>query len=73
MGELVHVVHVGHQDGGDEEADGDAELEEKEKKNKLNTVVKGKERASKKEPQRKSLNHTMVTFFIYINCIFSCF
>lgn len=33
-GELVHVVHVGHQDGGDEEADGDAELEEEE--NKLN-------------------------------------
>lgn len=27
-GELVHVVHVGHQDGGDEEPDGDAELED---------------------------------------------
>lgn len=25
--QLVHVVHVGHQDGGDEEPDGDAQLE----------------------------------------------
>lgn len=31
MRELLHVVHVGHQDGGDEEPDGDAELEGKEK------------------------------------------
>lgn len=46
MGELVHVVHIGHQDGGDEEADGDAELEEKEEtkkqtEHKLKTVVLG--------------------------------
>lgn len=40
--ELVHVVHIGHQDGGDEEPDGDAELEGKEKsrgKSTLKTVV----------------------------------
>lgn len=32
MGQLfVVVLHVGHQDGGEEEPDGDAELEGKEK------------------------------------------
>lgn len=45
MRELVHVVHVGYQDGGDEEPNSDAELEGNEKndgKYKLKTIISSK-------------------------------
>lgn len=74
MGQLVHVVHVGHQDGGDEEADGDAELEEEKKQtqHKLKNVVLGYKEV-KKDLLSACLSHTKVTFFIYMNFFFSCF
>lgn len=64
MGELVHVVHVGHQDGGDEEPDGDAELDGNEKQDKeyeLKTVI------IEYKVAKKEVKYVIMTFLM-IQC-----